>query len=198
MRIRKDLPSAPRPPPSVLGIPSSAAIIIPRKVLLCLLVHCVLCIAVISGHPLHTLLDTVVTSVGIPSNSTAPSSTTTTPSGLSTVNGDASSATDRHHDKEQVVEPTERTHSINRVFEEARGRKRVAGRPRPSGQRRKVSVLGLFELSTRTGERPEGLSELAAAELAIKHINEGSLLPGYTLELLTNDTQVSGGSPRES
>lgn len=53
-----------------------------------------------------------------------------------------------------------------------------------------VSLLGLFELSTRYGERPEGRSELAAARLAVKHINSRKLLPGYTLELLTNDTQV--------
>lgn len=54
----------------------------------------------------------------------------------------------------------------------------------------KVSVLGLFELSTAYGERPEGNSELAAAMLAVRHINERKLLPGYSLELLTNDTKV--------
>ncbi|XP_026476179.1 uncharacterized protein LOC113381582 [Ctenocephalides felis] len=54
---------------------------------------------------------------------------------------------------------------------------------------RKVSVLGLFELSTAYGERPEGNSELAAAMLAVRHINERKLLPGYSLELLTNDTK---------
>lgn len=54
----------------------------------------------------------------------------------------------------------------------------------------KVSLLGLFELSTRDGIRPEGRSELAAAQLAVRHINERQLLPGYTLELLTNDTKV--------
>lgn len=55
-----------------------------------------------------------------------------------------------------------------------------------------VSLLGLFELSTQNGERPEGWSELEAAKLAVRHINkEGKLLPGYTLELLTNDTKVS-------
>ncbi|GLV22142.1 metabotropic GABA-B receptor subtype 3, partial [Carabus blaptoides fortunei] len=57
-------------------------------------------------------------------------------------------------------------------------------------QRTVVSLLGLFELSTRSGERPEGRSELAAAQLAVKHINTRKLLPGYTLELLTNDTQT--------
>jgi hypothetical protein len=49
----------------------------------------------------------------------------------------------------------------------------------------KISLLGLFELNTRSG-----LSELAAAKLAVKHINERNLLDGYTLELKTNDTQV--------
>lgn len=54
----------------------------------------------------------------------------------------------------------------------------------------KVSLLGLFEMTTHLGVRWEGKSELAAAELAVKHINERGLLPGYTLELITNDTQV--------
>lgn len=55
----------------------------------------------------------------------------------------------------------------------------------------KVSLLGLFEMTTHLGTRWEGQSELAAAELAVKHINERGLLPGYLLELITNDTQVS-------
>lgn len=55
----------------------------------------------------------------------------------------------------------------------------------------KVSLLGLFEMTTHLGTRWEGRSELAAAELAVKHINERGLLPGYTLELITNDTQVT-------
>lgn len=54
----------------------------------------------------------------------------------------------------------------------------------------KVSLLGLFELTSRAGLRMEGKSELAAAELAVRHINERGLLEGYTLELMTNDTQV--------
>lgn len=59
-------------------------------------------------------------------------------------------------------------------------------------KRGKVSLLGLFELTSRTGlSRAEGRSELAAAELAVKHINERKLLKGYTLELITNDTRVS-------
>jgi hypothetical protein len=59
----------------------------------------------------------------------------------------------------------------------------------------KVSLLGLFEMTTHLGERWEGRSELAAAELAVKHINERGLLPGYTLELITNDTQVTRNFP---
>lgn len=55
----------------------------------------------------------------------------------------------------------------------------------------RITLLGLFELRTRHEVRLEGLSELAAAEMAVNHINRRHLLPGYTLELLTNDTQVS-------
>jgi hypothetical protein len=54
----------------------------------------------------------------------------------------------------------------------------------------KISLLGLFELTTRGGSRPEGQSELMAAKLAVQHINMQGVLPGYTLELITNDTQV--------
>lgn len=55
----------------------------------------------------------------------------------------------------------------------------------------RVSLLGLFEMTTHLGTRWEGKSELAAAQLAVKHINERGLLPGYILELITNDTQVT-------
>lgn len=54
-----------------------------------------------------------------------------------------------------------------------------------------ISLLGLFELSTRWGVRPQGHSELAAAQLAVQHINRNNILDGYQLELLTNDTMVS-------
>jgi hypothetical protein len=59
----------------------------------------------------------------------------------------------------------------------------------------RITVLGLFEMTTRTGERVEGRSELAAARLAVSHINEKRLLPGYQLELLTNDTKVISAVP---
>lgn len=55
----------------------------------------------------------------------------------------------------------------------------------------KVSLLGLFEMTTHLGTRWEGRSELASAQLAVRHINERGLLPGYSLELITNDTQVT-------
>jgi hypothetical protein len=54
----------------------------------------------------------------------------------------------------------------------------------------KISILGLFEMSNRYGKRDEGKSELAAAQLAVKHINKINLLKEYTLELITNDTKV--------
>lgn len=54
-----------------------------------------------------------------------------------------------------------------------------------------VTLLGLFELSTKNNSvRSEGHSELAAARLAVRHINKLHLLPGYRLELVTNDTKV--------
>lgn len=60
-----------------------------------------------------------------------------------------------------------------------------------STKRKFVNILGLFELSTKWGERKEGESEILAAEVAIQHINEMNVLPGYTLRLLVNDTRVS-------
>ncbi|XP_034471804.1 gamma-aminobutyric acid type B receptor subunit 2 [Drosophila innubila] len=57
----------------------------------------------------------------------------------------------------------------------------------------KIVLLGLFELSTKRGPRPDGLSELGAATMAVEHINRKRLLPGYTLELVTNDTQCDPG-----
>ncbi|XP_058814288.1 gamma-aminobutyric acid type B receptor subunit 2 [Topomyia yanbarensis] len=77
--------------------------------------------------------------------------------------------------------------SINTAFERTR--------PAASGSRRmrEVSILGLFELSTRHGVRKEGYSELAAAQLAVRHINRRGLLLGYTLKLLTNDTKCDPG-----
>lgn len=53
-----------------------------------------------------------------------------------------------------------------------------------------IYLLGLFEFSTGNGRRVEGDSEAKAAELAVKHVNEKDILPGYTLRLLVNDTKV--------
>lgn len=76
---------------------------------------------------------------------------------------------------------------VNQVFESER-RMSHAEIQRNHG---KIVLLGLFELSTKRGPRPDGLSELGAATMAVEHINRKQLLPGYTLELVTNDTQVS-------
>jgi hypothetical protein len=57
---------------------------------------------------------------------------------------------------------------------------------------KRITVLGLFEMTSRAGDRSEGRSELAAARLAITHVNEKRILPGYQLELITNDTKVTG------
>ncbi|XP_061380667.1 gamma-aminobutyric acid type B receptor subunit 2 [Danaus plexippus] len=56
-----------------------------------------------------------------------------------------------------------------------------------------ISILGLFELSVGNYPRAEGISELAAAKLAIHHVNQRALLPGYELHLLTNDTKCDPG-----
>lgn len=73
---------------------------------------------------------------------------------------------------------------VNQVFEKEHKKQQNSGHG-------KIVLLGLFELTTKLGPRPEGLSELSAAQMAVQHINSKQLLPGYTLELLTNDTQVS-------
>ncbi|XP_046663781.1 gamma-aminobutyric acid type B receptor subunit 2 isoform X2 [Homalodisca vitripennis] len=56
-----------------------------------------------------------------------------------------------------------------------------------------ITILGLFELSTAAGERAEGRSELAAALMAIKHVNQRRLLGDYQLRILTNDTKCDPG-----
>ncbi|XP_063700563.1 gamma-aminobutyric acid type B receptor subunit 2 [Culicoides brevitarsis] len=56
-----------------------------------------------------------------------------------------------------------------------------------------ISLLGLFELTTQNGKRDDGLSEMQAAKLAVKHINAKNILPGYQLELLINDTKCDPG-----
>lgn len=67
---------------------------------------------------------------------------------------------------------------------------RIASDANDSNGTKIISLLGLFELSTRNKLRPEGQTELAAAKMAVDHINKRGLLPGYTLQLITNDTKV--------
>ncbi|XP_054744804.1 uncharacterized protein LOC129249163 [Anastrepha obliqua] len=78
---------------------------------------------------------------------------------------------------------------VNQVFESQR-RMTPAGIERNS---RRIVLLGLFELTNRQGRRLDGWSELSAAQMAVEHINRKKILPGYTLELLTNDTQCDPG-----
>ncbi|XP_017046325.1 gamma-aminobutyric acid type B receptor subunit 2 [Drosophila ficusphila] len=85
--------------------------------------------------------------------------------------------------------PRQRYLKVNQVFESER-RMSPAEVQRNHG---KIVLLGLFELSTARGPRPDGLSELGAATMAVEHINRKRLLPGYTLELVTNDTQCDPG-----
>ncbi|KAJ9598422.1 hypothetical protein L9F63_010897, partial [Diploptera punctata] len=56
-----------------------------------------------------------------------------------------------------------------------------------------VTILGLFEMTNINKERVEGRSELAAAQLAVKHINQQNILPGYQLQLIVNDTKCDPG-----
>lgn len=82
---------------------------------------------------------------------------------------------------------------VNQVFES----ERRMSRDEIQRNHGKIVLLGLFELSTKRGPRPDGLSELGAATMAVEHINRKRLLPGYTLELVTNDTQVSRAAGRK-
>ncbi|KAG7305911.1 hypothetical protein JYU34_008463, partial [Plutella xylostella] len=63
----------------------------------------------------------------------------------------------------------------------------------PPQSPRTISILGLFELSVGARPRPDGRSELAAARLAVNHVNRRNLLPGYALTLVTNDTKCDPG-----
>ncbi|XP_050705029.1 uncharacterized protein LOC126990471 [Eriocheir sinensis] len=59
---------------------------------------------------------------------------------------------------------------------------------------RVVPILGLFDLTVRGEPRLGGRSELAAAQLALRHINEQQVIPGHTLVMFHNDTQCDSGS----
>ncbi|KAK8727207.1 hypothetical protein OTU49_009751, partial [Cherax quadricarinatus] len=65
----------------------------------------------------------------------------------------------------------------------------VATRPE-----RVVPILGLFDLSVRGEPRQGGRAELAAAQLALTHINEQHVIPGYKLVMFHNDTKCDSGS----
>ena len=56
-------------------------------------------------------------------------------------------------------------------------------------KRTEIFIGGLFELTGR--RRSSGTSELAAAKLAVAHVNTRKVLPGYRLRLLYNNTEVS-------
>ena len=60
----------------------------------------------------------------------------------------------------------------------------------PNANLKTLYIGGLFELSD-TSFTVTGLSELAAATLAIQHINEQKFIPGYQLDMVYNDTKVS-------
>lgn len=59
------------------------------------------------------------------------------------------------------------------------------------GEKVNVTILGLFELTQKNEPRPEGPSELEAANLAIDKINKMGLLSKFHLKLHHNDTEVS-------
>lgn len=54
-----------------------------------------------------------------------------------------------------------------------------------------LTILGLFELTYGTEPRPEGLSELQAARLAVERINQLDKTPRFRIHLAHNDTKVS-------
>ncbi|XP_066965096.1 LOW QUALITY PROTEIN: gamma-aminobutyric acid type B receptor subunit 2 [Macrobrachium rosenbergii] len=58
---------------------------------------------------------------------------------------------------------------------------------------RLVPILGLFDLTARPDQHLGGASELAAARLALKHINEKGVIPGHRLVMFHNDTQCDSG-----
>lgn len=56
----------------------------------------------------------------------------------------------------------------------------------------RASFLGLFDSKIAANMQKDELNELAAAQLAVRHVNALNILPGYRLVLLINDTQVMG------
>ncbi|KAH0552056.1 hypothetical protein KQX54_004767, partial [Cotesia glomerata] len=71
-------------------------------------------------------------------------------------------------------------------------RKQYDGRSRNESfehDKLEVTILGLFELSTGNEPRHEGLTELAAAQLAIDRVNQMNMLDNFRLRLIHNDTK---------
>lgn len=54
-----------------------------------------------------------------------------------------------------------------------------------------ITILGLFEMTHGAVTRPEGVSELQAAKLAVERVNELDILKRFRLRLIYNDTKVS-------
>ncbi|CAD6235870.1 GSCOCG00008021001-RA-CDS, partial [Cotesia congregata] len=75
-------------------------------------------------------------------------------------------------------------------------RKQHVGRSRNESfehDKLEVTILGLFELSTGNEPRHEGLTELAAAQLAIDRVNQMDMLDNFRLRLIHNDTKSDPG-----
>ncbi|XP_046738327.1 uncharacterized protein LOC124406781 isoform X2 [Diprion similis] len=58
------------------------------------------------------------------------------------------------------------------------------------GDKINVTILGLFELTQGNEPRPEGLSELQAARLAVERINQMDKSPRFRIHLVHNDTKA--------
>ncbi|XP_068990324.1 uncharacterized protein GABA-B-R3 isoform X2 [Neodiprion pinetum] len=58
------------------------------------------------------------------------------------------------------------------------------------GDKINVTILGLFELTQGNEPRPEGLSELQAARLAVERINQMDKTPRFRIHLVHNDTKA--------
>ncbi|KAK8763309.1 hypothetical protein V5799_034089 [Amblyomma americanum] len=56
--------------------------------------------------------------------------------------------------------------------------------------RETLYLLGLFELTGSCEAAKGGRAERAAARLAVRHVNERRVVPGYRLELYDNDTRL--------
>ncbi|XP_064483101.1 gamma-aminobutyric acid type B receptor subunit 2-like [Ornithodoros turicata] len=57
-----------------------------------------------------------------------------------------------------------------------------------------VFLLGLFELSGPCKAAENGIAEREAARMAIEHVNERGVIPGYRLEMYDNDTKCDSGT----